>query len=132
MPAATADSSGVKQPQQQTGGHLLDTEAEAEAGADLHAAVASETDGDAAPAEEAQAVADGSEKAEPARDSFPAAKMQGLGRDAAEAKWAEEDVRRQRQAEAAAAAAGSGAEGLYQYQKVAALCQAWKRSEDTS
>lgn len=43
---------------------------------------------------------------EPARDSFPAAKMQALGREAQEAKWAEEDAQRQRISAAASNAKG--------------------------
>jgi hypothetical protein len=64
------------------------------------------------PADEADGEAEGSGQAdvEPAKDSFPAAKMQALGREAQEAKWAAEDARQQQ--EAAAAAAASAAKGM--------------------
>lgn len=89
----------------------LPTEADpAAAAASDDAAEESEAaDGNAGPlggADAAAAAAEGgsSPKAEPARDSFPAQKMQAAGREAAEAKWAAEEKVRQQQAGAAAAA----------------------------
>jgi hypothetical protein len=71
------------------------------------------TDGQEAstePADEAGDEAIGSRQpdVEPARDTFPAAKMQALGREAQEAKWAAEDTRRQQEAAAAASADKGG------------------------
>ena len=121
MPQASADaeggggSSNQKQPQsraqelnadqQHSDPQAQDAASDGAKGA--AASSAADDKGSTEPAKEAGGDAEdsGQPDAEPARDSFPAAKMQALGREAQEAKWAAEDAQQQREAEAAASTA---------------------------